>query len=236
LCTYRISELNVYFQGKGETFIKQSRQYAHKSSGCLDLVINLQEEEIKNWQWQYPQLDANECEYMLSGGIFYTKLLEFDGFMLHSSAIAIDNKAYLFSAGSGTGKSTHTELWRKYLGEDRVRIINDDKPAIRLVEDKFYAYGTPWSGKSDKNLNIKIPLEGIIFIEQAQENWIEKPNSRQALKLLLEQTLRPQEIKNIDQLLTLLDKLLLGIPVYKMGCNISEEAVKLAYTTLVGNK
>ena len=73
--------------------------------------------------------------------------------MVHASAVEVDGKAYLFSADSGTGKLTHTKQWQNYFGKERALIINDDKPAIRKDKNGWAAYGTPFSGKTDENLN-----------------------------------------------------------------------------------
>ena len=87
--------------------------------------------------------------------------------MLHASAVVVDGDAYLFSAPCGTGKSTHASLWLKYLKHKNPYILNDDKPAIRIVNDNIYVYGTPFSGKTDKNKNEKANLKGIAFLEQS---------------------------------------------------------------------
>lgn len=230
--TYKIAELTVNLENKGKTLEKQGKEYLTSKSETADIAIALTDDFIKEKQKENPHLTIDECEYIWTGSQFYHKLLDFNGFMLHASAVAMNNKAYLFSAKSGTGKSTHTELWQRYFGEDRALIINDDKPAICFIDNQFYVYGTPWSGKSDKNIDIKVPLHSIIFIEQAKENWINKIDTRQAIKLILEQTLRPKDVEKMDGLLVLLDKLLKTIPIYKMGCDISKNAVELAYNTL----
>jgi hypothetical protein len=229
---YKIIDLSVSIKPIEQTLKKQLKRYETEGCGGVDISIDLTTEQIKQKQLENPHLTLDECEYIWTGAEFYHKLLDFEGFMLHASAVAKDNKAYLFSAQSGTGKSTHTELWQRYFGEDEACIINDDKPAIRYVDKSFYVYGTPWSGKTDKNLNRKVPLQGIVFLEQAEKNWIKQIDSKEALKLILEQTLRPKQLEKIDKLLILLDKLLKTTPVYKMGCNISEDAVKLAYETI----
>lgn len=200
----------------------------------IDIDITLSEEFLKAKQKLNPHLSNDECEYIWTGSAFYSKLLDFNGFLLHASAVAMDNRAYLFSAKSGTGKSTHTSLWQEVYGAERAIIINDDKPAIRLLKDDFYVYGTPWSGKTNKNINTKVPLGAIIFIERSEENWIKKIDTKQALNLILNQTIRPQQVEKIDKLLILLDKLLKVIPIYKLGCNISEEAVRLVKETIGG--
>ncbi|WP_010243551.1 hypothetical protein [Acetivibrio cellulolyticus] len=230
--TYKIAELKLNMKVKGKLLKRQSDEYLSDKSTSADITIDICEDFFKAKQREMPHLSIDECEYIWTGSEFYHKLLDFNGFMLHASAVAIENKAYLFSAKSGTGKSTHTELWQKYFGEDKAVIINDDKPAIRFIDNKFYVYGTPWSGKTDKNLNIKVPLKSIIFIERAETNWINQIDSRQAIKLILDQTLRPKQIEKMDKLFSLLDKLLKTVPIYKMGCNISEDAVKFAYDAI----
>lgn len=188
---------------------------------------------------KYPLPSLDNYEYIETGFAFSRALLDYNGFCLHSSAVALDNKAVLFSAPCGTGKSTHTGLWRKYFGEDKAIIINDDKPAIRLMGDTFYVYGTPWSGKSDLNTNVKVPLQAIVFLEQAPENRIERLNNKEAVRWLYYQSLRPtgpRSEEKTSNLLNLLDKIVCQIPIYKMGCTISEEAVELSYNTTILGK
>jgi hypothetical protein len=230
--TYKIADLIVNLKNNGETLNAQGKPYLTDKRETADITIALTDEFLIAKQTENPHLTLDRCEYIWTGGQFYDRLIDFSGLMLHSSALAMDNKAYLFSAKSGTGKSTHTELWEKYFGKDKVMIINDDKPAIRFADNTFYVYGTPWSGKSDKNINRKVPLQSIVFIEQSQENWIKRIDSKQGVRLILQQTVVPKDIEKMDKLLVLLDRLLKTIPIYAMGCNISVDAVKLAYNTL----
>ena len=91
------------------------------------------------------------------------RLLEHNIVLFHGSVVAVDGEGYLFTAKSGTGKSTHVRLWMESFKE-RAVIINDDKPALRLMEDGWYAYGTPWCGKDGININLKAPVAGICFL------------------------------------------------------------------------
>lgn len=182
---------------------------------------------------EYPHLSLDELEYIQTGFAFSRALLEFNGFCLHASAVAVENRAVLFSGPCGTGKSTHTGLWQQYFSPDRAVIVNDDKPALRLMEDTFYVYGTPWSGKSTLNANMKVPLQAIVFLKQAEGNHIRRLSSKEAVKMLIYQSLRPDSDSiKMDRLLTLLDALLKKIPIYQMDCTISTDAVKLAYDTI----
>lgn len=219
-------DLNVSEEGK--TF-RQAKDYESDFKGNADITIDISKEYLLERQRENPHLLYEDCEYIWTGYEFCTGLLDFEGFMLHSSAVAYENKAYLFSAPSGTGKSTHTEIWQRVFGSDKAVIINDDKPVIRCENEKFFVYGTPWSGKSDKNLNIKVPLCGICFIERSEKNHIKRIAAKEAAHLVLNQTVRPAYKERMINLLELLDKLLLKIPVYKLGCNMEDEAAKVSY-------
>ena len=226
--TYKIADLTVALQANGKILAKQSPPYLSDSTRPVDFTIALSEDFLRQKQQENPHLSLDECEYIWTGADFYRQLLNFDGLMLHASALAYGGRAYLFSAPCGTGKSTHARLWQQHFGIAKVHIINDDKPAIRCIDNYFYVYGTPWSGKSEYNLNIKVPLQAICFLEQSIYNWIKKLETQAVLKLILNQTLRPYEIQQMDNLLTILDKLIRQIPVYKMGCTINSEAVEMA--------
>ncbi len=229
---YRIAELNVLMNPMFETLKSHGKNYLFDFEGKEDIIATLSEEEMQEKQKAFPTLTLDDCEYLYTGADFYEKLLDFDGMFLHASAVAVGGKAYLFSAPCGVGKSTHTALWQEYFGKERAIIINDDKPAIRLIDGKLYVFGTPFSGKSDKNTNIKVPLKAICFLEQAKENSIRKMSAVEALMQIFNQTLRPVDAKKMEKLIFLVDKLLKNIPVYKMGCNISLDAVETAYTAM----
>ena len=158
-----------------------------------------------------------------------------DSIIFHSSAIAVDGKAYLFTAPSGTGKSTHTRLWRELLG-DRAVMINDDKPIIRYTDGKFYVYGTPWTGKHNLGTNTRAEVKAICKISQAKENVIQKVSAGQMLITVMNQTMRPVEPKKMDKLLTLIDKMLSQVGLYSLGCTISLEGAKLSFETMSGEK
>lgn len=225
---HRIADITVDLGYKHERLRKQSAAYKIDEDVRPDMTIYLSDAFLEKKHEENPHLSVEDCEYIFTSSVFYTGLLEYGGFMLHSSAVIVDNKAYLFSAPSGTGKSTHTALWLEVFG-DRAQILNDDKPAIRAVEDGVYAYGTPWSGKTDMNINVKVPLAGICFLERSEKNWIKRVDTATALPGLLNQTIRPFETKGMDLLLGHIEKVITTVPVFKMGCNISREAAIMAY-------
>lgn len=176
--------------------------------------------------------DPIMAAYMDSGFQFYRQLLQYNGMMLHASAVAIDNRAYLFSGPCGTGKSTHTHLWEQVFGE-AAQIFNDDKPALRRLDGKWFAYGTPWCGKDGINQNRKVPLAGICFLKQAPENAIRRLSPQEALTRVIHQT--PHRFKSADGLDLLLghvDKLVREIPIFEFGNRPEPEAAILSYETM----
>lgn len=154
-----------------------------------------------------------------------------DSFLIHGSAICVDGKAYLFSAPSGTGKSTHARLWREMLG-DRAVMVNDDKPFILRSENVFYVCGSPWNGKHGLGNPIAAPLAAICMLHQAEENAISKLSAAQALPRLAPQCYMPKNPDSAIKTLGLIDALLKAVPVYKLGCNISSEAAELCFNTI----
>jgi len=150
--------------------------------------------------------------------------------MLHASGVVKDGYAYLFSADSGTGKSTHTRLWCEHI--EGAYIINDDKPAIRKINNELFVYGTPFSGKEDLSVNERVKLGGICFLYRSEENVIEKISAEEAIVPVLRQTIHQLSEEKLDKFLKLLDDILSNVPVYKMGCNISRQAALLSYNTM----
>ena len=230
---YSIAGLNVEMESSGDILRKQGARYRSTEDNPADITIRLSEERIKRFGDKYPHLNQHEREYLLTGAEFYGSLMEYNGFGLHASAIAMDNRAVLFSAPCNTGKSTHARLWQQYFGANRVVIINDDKPVLRLKGDSFQVYGTPWSGKTDLSANIQVPLQAVVFLEQAQDNDIKRLDHKEAVKMLIYQSLRPNnDALKMHQLLVLLDVLIKTTPVYRLTCTVSQEAVKLVHEAL----
>ena len=224
----KVADVTLEIDLKYNKTIRQSKDYEAEFDKT-NISIHIPDEDYAAFKNEAPYLSDEDIEYIYTGAAFYEALLHFNGFMLHSSGVVVDNYAYLFSADPGTGKSTHTDLWVKYFGNDRAKIINDDKPAIRMINDKIYVYGTPWSGKTDQNINMKVPLGAIVFLERSEDNWVKEIEPKEAIPLILQQTIRPREPEVMIELLDMLDIVLRRVKLYRLGCNISEEAVKVSY-------
>jgi len=227
---YKVANLTVQMSTFGKTQIQAIPYLCEPSEP--DIVIC---SDWKSLQSRQPHLSMDSCEYLSTGSSFYSQLLRHGGMMLHASAVVLDGEAYLFSAPCGTGKSTHTQLWLQKFG-DRAYILNDDKPALRYENDQWYAYGTPWSGKTDLNVNRRVPVAGICVMYQARQNEIVPISGTEAIFSLFQQTVRPASAEMRALLMELLDKLLTKVPVWKMGCNMALEAAETAYKAMSTGK
>jgi hypothetical protein len=228
--TYRIADLTVNMSPKGRT-VHQAEKYLTDFTENPDITITYNEEVCKKAIEKYPDMTEDLYVYMALGKHFANELLKHNGLVLHSSAISYENKAYLFSADSGTGKSTHTNLWKQCF--EGAEIINDDKPALRLIDDKFYAYGTPWSGSTPINKNVRIPLQAICFIERGDKNSIERiTDSAEIIRLFLPQTLRQVGKDLTNKFFDIIEELIKHVSFYKLRCLPDEDAAKLAYSVM----
>lgn len=224
---YKIADLIVEIPEAGG-LTPRCREYLCDSAVGADIVIRADLFKPELW----PHLSEEDAWYLASGTQFYYLLLSFGGLMLHASAVEYNGKAYLFSGHSGVGKSTHTKLWKKYLGEG-VNIINDDKPALRRFDSGWYVYGTPWCGKDGINRNKKVPLAGICFLKQGTENRISRIAAGDAVKRILSQTPhRFANVERLDCLLRSVELLVNEIPIYELVNKPELDAAKLSFDTM----
>ena len=161
------------------------------------------------------------------------KMPDYDTFLFHGSAIAVDCQAYLFTAKSGTGKSTHTRLWRELFGA-RAVMVNDDKPLIRAAADSVTVYGTPYNGKHRLGCRMSAPLKAVCILTRAAENTIVPITKQEAYALLLQQVYRPADPVQMKKTLMLIDRLAAQTALYRLGCNMELQAAEVAYNGMKG--
>ncbi len=226
----QVADLIVEFEPRYDIMKSRVKQYIYTGEKQPDVTINLSEQYFLDRQKENPHLSLSEVEALYTSSYFYTEIVKFDGIMLHASCVQYENYAYLFSANSGTGKSTHTHLWLEKFPE--AEILNDDKPAIRYIDGKFYAFGTPWSGKFDESINTKTEIAGITFLSRGETNEIERVEGNTATIDFLNQTVRPTNKNYMLQFMDILDKVLSEVPVYRLKCNMSLEAVETSYNKM----
>ncbi len=202
---------------------------AYVSDGTVDFSVTTTQEDI-----EYERSRAETPGYSdgyLEELAVYRKISEkmpyYDTILFHGSVVAVDGAAYLFTAASGTGKSTHVALWRKLFGE-RAVMVNDDKPLLH-IGDVVTAYGTPYDGKHKLSNRIAVPLKAICILTRAETNSIVPVTKSEAYPMLLQQAYRPNDVFALQKTLGLIDKMAEKVGLYRLGCNMDIEAVKVAY-------
>ena len=229
---YRIAEMNIavnprfaYTEKYMSGFLCDSEDY--------ELLVEVTDDMIEHERTLNRQIhgyDSSDglCETVAILRVLCDHIIRRGGFFLHCSCLRYDGAGIIFTAPSGTGKSTHAALWRRVFG-DQVEMINDDKPLVREQNGEFIIYGTPWNGKHRIGSNISAPIRAIFFLEQAKENSTARIDGFTALSLLLQQTVLPTERDDMTALLDMLGRMIEQVPTYKLKCTISDEAVQKAY-------
>ena len=184
------------------------------------------EEGLKIRKFKEPFLERSTIQRRVADHLVSRNTL-----MLHGSTVAVDGRAYLFSAPCGTGKSTHTRLWRELFG-DRAVMVNDDKPFLRITSDGVLAYGSPWSGKHGLASNVCVPLNGICSLRRGKENVIRCAEANALMDLLSRQVHLPEDESLAQKALTLLDQVIRMVPLWEMECNKELDAARLAFSAM----
>lgn len=199
-------------------------------SESLESDAERKKEGLPPYQFPAPYLETLAVYRQLA-----TQLIAQNVLLVHGSVIAVDGEGYLFTALSGTGKSTHVRLWRKLFGS-RAMMVNDDKPLIRIVRnsenkqtENVIVYGTPWDGKHHLSNNIDVPLKAIIHLQRGVENHIEPLTPFEMLPTLLQQTFRPSSPIESMKVLSLIDAMSKKLKFYSLHCNMEEDAAQVAY-------
>jgi hypothetical protein len=175
----------------------------------------------------YPINPIEATAFDLIGTVFRNRILFHDGIVIHASSLIYEEKGVVFSAPSGTGKSTHVRLWESNKG---AIVINDDTPPIRFFEGKPYVFGSPWSGSSEKYTNAKAPLAAIFILEQASINSVEKLSQIDSITKLMPRMFLPYFNNELmEKAILIFEKILASVPIYLLKCRPDIEAMELAY-------
>jgi len=169
-------EFNTRFPSEMERlFAGYSGDGQVNSASVLTLEPESWVKDIEDETGQGPEM----VEFYAVSAALGDILPEYRRLQTHGVAIEYDGKAYIFSAPSGTGKSTRAFLWQKYLGENKVTIINGDKPILWFKDDAILACGSPWSGKEGLEKNVCVPLGGICLLHCSAANVIRSASSEE---------------------------------------------------------
>lgn len=172
-------------------------------------------------------------------GILHRVALEllqhYEGMYIHGAAVRYKGQVYLFTAPSGTGKSTHLRQWKQLLGDEAV-ILNGDKPFLRWVEGNCRVFGSPWRGKERWGENSSGPLGGIFILRRGETNRVEKVSDMDILNTLLAATIYPEDTATTEKLLELVGRIMESVPVRALYCTPDLHAVETVLQFIEGEK
>ena len=203
-----------------ELFVKVTREDLTFQQALLEREAI--EEGLKIRKFEDPFLERATIQRRVADHLASRNTL-----MLHGSTVAVDGKAYLFTAPCGTGKSTHTRLWREVFG-DRAVMVNDDKPFLQITDDGVLAYGSPWSGKHGLASNVCVPLKGICWLHRGKENEIHRAEAKELAEPLCRQAHMPMEADLAQKAASLVEMLVEKVPLWEMHCNKEPDAAKVS--------
>ena len=229
---YLIADLVTEYEPKCGSLKKLAEPFEYEGDRETDIHIGIDETNIQELLKKMKKGSGfDDAEGLAVSSDFNRRAIRFDTMLVHSSALVLDGKAYLFSAESGVGKSTHTRLWLKKYG-DRVHIMNDDKPVVRIYDDRILACGTPFDGGSGIALNETYPLGAIVFLERGEENAVRIPSNKEVIQLLYFQTARMVGRKTAEIMLANFDKLILRARFLVLTCNMEISAAETAFRAI----
>ena len=188
--------------------------------------IEAEEEGLKRRKFTDPFLERATIQRKIADALLHRNVL-----MVHGSTVALDGEAYMFTAACGTGKSTHTRLWREVFG-DRPVMVNDDKPFLELTKNGVIAHGSPWTGKHGLGTNLSVPLKGICILRRGPENVIRPLQPENAMAMLLHQT----HVSEADSTLAegLVARLAESVSLWEMECTKDPEAAVVSHRAMSG--
>lgn len=152
--------------------------------------------------------------------------------LFHSSVVSLNGKAYMFLGKSGTGKSTHSQLWLKHI--EGTELVNDDNPIVRMIDGEARVYGSPWSGKTPCYRNVNYPIGGIVKLKQAPSNEIRRMKAVEAYVALAMSISGMRWKKQMgNDIHETENKLTASVPVWHLSCLPDQNAAVLCHATIV---
>lgn len=205
------------------------------TDGNVDFTVSVTQEEIEEQRASFENASDGYCESLYIYRHIAERLPEYDAFVFHGCVIVHGYSAYLFTAKSGVGKTTHAMNWLSEF-EGKVHILNGDKPIIRFIDGIPYACGTPWQGKENFGVNEIVPLGAIVFLERGEVNEIHEISPMDAtLKFMNQVYLPTRSAEYLTKTMKNADRLLKSVPLYKLSCTKDRESARVSFDTLTKN-
>ena len=233
---YKFADHIFEIEHEYEYFSKMAKDYLCL---CSENAIKIKATKEDAEKWKATHKSEDNIDYPL----FYLETLVIQSkvadvlsknhsFVFHGSTIYLDDldNAYIFTAPSGTGKSTHSRLL-KSMFLDRINYVNDDKPFIRFDTDTLFynVYGSPWDGKERRSNNVKARLRGIFIVNRSLKCSTERLSPKEAINHLIKQIHIPSGLEGTLNGTEFIVNLCKDIPIYILNVDMSEDAPKTSY-------
>lgn len=227
---------DIIFELENETcFVPQHVTEYFSESNTPDISIAVTDNDIQEEKKYNDEAEGIKgLRYYAAYRKISSLLPQYNAFVLHSACFDVEGTGVAFAAHSGTGKTTHMNLWQKYLG-DKMVVVNGDKPIVRFFDDEPetpYAYGTPWNGKERLGCNMRTKLQHICFIERSETNYVEPMNKQDVIDRIFNQVYMPKDPVAVVNTMQLIDRLLSCCKLWTIHCNMEDEAAKIAYNAI----
>lgn len=229
VCRIRVAGRVFLIRARSENLPGLYRKYIAEEDAVPDFSVEIADEELdaeRQAMEEYASVSARAkrdlpLKIVENAAIFrkVAACLLPDGTVpLHGSAIAWKGHGILFTAPSGTGKSTHTRFWKALYG-DEVTVVNDDKPLICTDQSgRCLICGSPWSGSSRTNENITVPLHAVCFLHRAEENRFREADRAEALSGLLQCIYRPGTRQEANRVVNAVRRINACASFFEVGC------------------
>ena len=231
----QLADINIRINTNYESISKRMHEYVIDDTDDIAFCVETSDEERN--QCKESLINSNEgcsfsadyVEYITIHSLIAEALLNYDILLMHGSCLTIDDKTIIFTATSGTGKSTHSGLYREVYG-DRVKMINDDKPFLICKENEIIVCGNPWQGKHNLGTNTKAKLDAIVYLERGPENKIIPVEAQDVFELLFLQTYYSKNKLNKIKAFQLLSNICKNVKMFKLKCNMDKDAAIVSYS------
>ncbi len=226
---YIFADFKCEIGSKYDCFKEKARDFEADFS-TTDFIFSAEDSDLK-------------YEQSMADGVYGKPLLEFsallrklgeaiplrDAFIMHAASFDVKGTGVCLLAHSGVGKTTHLTRWKAYLG-DKMTVVNGDKPIVRFMDNKPYAFGSPWKGKENLGENTKTEIKYLCFIERDSKNYAEVLDKKDALERILNQVYMPRTNPLATaKTLELIDKLLSECSLWIIHCNMDKNAGEIIY-------
>ena len=231
----KLAGLVIELDNKYSFIEKQTADY--RTNEKADFSVFASDEKIRAEKESVMEASLSDgyCESICLYREIAERLPYYDAFVFHGCVIAFDGGAYVFTAPSGVGKTTHAKNWLSRFGK-RVHILNGDKPIIRLIDGKLCACGTPWKGKEDYGANEILPLKAIVFLERGENNVAFPAEKADVITKFMKQIYLPRtDQASLLKTLRLADGVLSDTALMHLYCNKDEESAEIALDALRKN-